>query len=59
MDNEYLSEVLQATAAEGIDFRSNNLKFDNLELLLCISKSLYLQQENKTSNVRKGNIEIF
>ena len=48
-----------------IDFRSNNIEsFDNLEInsidFYASVKSLYLQdRENKISNVRKGNIEIF
>ena len=66
-NNEFLSEGLYMTtkAVEGIDFRSNNIEsFDNLEInsidFYASVKSLYLQdRENKISNIRKGNIEIF
>tara|TARA_B100000886_G_scaffold23290_1_gene14789 strand:+ start:879 stop:1673 length:795 start_codon:yes stop_codon:yes gene_type:complete len=66
-NNEYLSEnVYMATKAlEGVDFRSNNIEsFDNIEInsidFYASVKSLYLQdRENKISNIRKGNIEIF
>ena len=66
-NNEFLNEGLYMTtkAIEGIDFRSNNIEsFDNLEInsidFYASVKSLYLQdRENKISNVRKGNIEIF
>jgi len=66
-NNEYLSEnfYMATKAVEGIDFRSNNIEsFDNLEInsidFYASVKSLYLQdRENKISNVRKGNIEIF
>ena len=66
-NNEFLSEnVYMATKAlEGVDFRSNNIEsFDNIEInsidFYASVKSLYLQdRENKISNIRKGNIEIF
>ena len=66
-NNEFLNEnIYMATKAlEGVDFRSNNIEsFDNLEInsidFYASVKSLYLQdRENKISNVRKGNIEIF
>ena len=66
-NNEYLNEnfYMATKAVEGIDFRSNNIEsFDNLEInsidFYASVKSLYLQdRENKISNVRKGNIEIF
>ena len=66
-NNEYLNETfyMATKAVEGIDFRSNNIEsFDNLEInsidFYASVKSLYLQdRENKISNIRKGNIEIF
>ena len=66
-NNEFLSERLYLTskALSGIDFRANNIEsFENLETnsidFYASVKSLYLQdRENKISNVRKGNIEIF
>ena len=66
-NNEFLSEnIYMATKAlEGVDFRSNNIEsFDNIEInsidFYASVKSLYLQdRENKISNIRKGNIEIF